>query len=93
MDDLRILESLFEKHNDQIHFDLFRKSNIIELNNNNKGNFSNLISFNTQSLASKIINYKDGYILLEIQINIPYDASDEGKKAIPKEIYIKNHMN
>ena len=67
MDDLRILENLFEKHNDQIHFDLFKESNIIELNNNNKGNFSNLISFNTQSLASKIINYKDAYILLKFK--------------------------
>ena len=27
MDDFRILENLFEKHNDQIHFDLFKESN------------------------------------------------------------------
>ena len=47
MDDLRILENLFEKHNDEIHFNLFKESNIIELNNNNKENFNKIISFNT----------------------------------------------
>ena len=93
MNDLRILENLFEKHSDQIHFDLFKESNIIALNNNNKGNFNNLISFNTQSLASKIINYKDAYILLEIQVDVPYEDGDKGKKAIPEELYIKNHLN
>ena len=61
-----ILENLFEKHNDQIHFDLFKESNIIAHNNNNQGNFNKEINFNTQSLASQIINYKDAYILLEI---------------------------
>ena len=45
MDDLRILENLFEKHNDEIHFNLFKESNIIEVNNNNKESFSNIISF------------------------------------------------
>ena len=29
MNDLRILENLFEKHNDEIHFELFKKSNIV----------------------------------------------------------------
>ena len=36
MDDFRILENLFEKHDDQIHFDLFKESNIIAHNNNTK---------------------------------------------------------
>ena len=40
MDDLRILENLFEKHDDQIHFALFKESNIIALNNSNKGNLN-----------------------------------------------------
>ena len=53
MDDFRILENLFEKHNDQIHFDLFKESNIIGHNNNNQGNFNKEINFNTQSLASQ----------------------------------------
>ena len=56
MNDLRILENLFEKH-DQIHFELFKESNIIAHNNNNQGNFNKEINFNTQSLASQLINY------------------------------------
>ena len=81
MDDFRILENLFEKHDDEIHFDLFKQSNIIKLNNNNQGNFDKEIKFNTQSLASQIINYKDAYILLEIQVAVPYERQDQGKKS------------
>ena len=89
MDDFRILENLFEKHNDQIHFDLFKESNIISINNNNKGDFDKQAAFNTQSLASKMINYKDAYILLEIQVAVPYETGDQGKKTIPPLLYIK----
>ena len=93
MNDLRILENLFEKHDDQIHFELFKESNIIAYNNNNQGNFNKEINFNTQSLASQLINYKDAYILLEIQVAVPYEAQDQGKKTVPQLLYIKNHMN
>ena len=86
MDNFRIL---FEKHDDQIHFDLFKESNIIAHNNNNQGNFNKEINFNTQSLASQIINYKDAYILLEIQVAVPYQREDLGKKTIPQLLYIK----
>ena len=89
MDDFRILENLFEKNNDQIHFDLFKESNIIAHNNNNQGNFNKEINFNTQSFASQIINYKDAYILLEIQVAVPYQREDQGKKSIPQLLYIK----
>ena len=89
MDDFRILQSLFEKHDDEIHFDLFKESNIIALNNNNQGNFDKEIKFNTQSLASQIINYKDAYILLEIQVAVPYERQDQGKKSIPQLLYLK----
>ena len=89
MDDFRILENLFEKNDDQIHFDLFKESNIIALNNNNQGNFNKEIKFNTQSLASQIINYKDAYILLEIQVAVPYQREDQGKKSIPQLLYLK----
>ena len=80
MDDYRILENLFEKHDDQIHFGLFKESNIIAHHNNNQGNFNKEINFNTQSLASQIINYKDAYILLEIQVAVPYERGDQGKR-------------
>ena len=89
MDDFRILENLFEKHDDEIHFDLFKESNIIIHNNNNQGNFNEEINFNTQSLASRIINYKDSYILLEIQVAVPYERQDQGKKSIPQLLYLK----
>ena len=89
MDDFRILQNLFEKNDDQIHFDLFKESNIIALNNNNQGNFDKEIRFNTQSLASQIINYKDAYILLEIQVTVPYQREDQGKKSIPQLLYLK----
>ena len=89
MDDFRILQNLFEKHDDEIYFDLFKESNIIALNNNNQGNFDKEIKFNTQSLASQIINYKDAYILLEIQVAVPYEHQDQGKKSIPQLLYLK----
>ena len=79
MDDFRILENLFENNDDQIRFNLFKESNIIA-HNNNKGNFNKEINFNTQSLASQLINYKDAYILLEIQVDVPYIREDLGKK-------------
>ena len=92
MDDFRILENLFEKHDDQIHFDLFKESNIIAHNNNNQGNFNKEINFDTQSLASQIINYKDAYILLEIQVAIPYEINDQGKKNYTRIIIYKKFI-
>ena len=89
MNDFRILENLFEKHDGQIHFDLFKESNIIAHNNNNQGNFNKGINFNTQSLASQIIYYKDAYILLEIQVGIPYERQDQGKKNYTSSIIYK----
>ena len=57
MDDYTILENLFKDEQDGIHFDLFKDSNVIKINNNNRdsNNFDNGISFNTQSIASKMI--------------------------------------
>ena len=75
MDDYPILENLFKNEQDEIHFDLFKESNVIKLNNNNgdNNNFDNGISFNTQSIANKMINYKDAYVLLHIEFEIPFD--------------------
>ena len=83
MDDFRILENLFGKHDDQIHFNSFKESNIIAHNNDNRGNFNKEINFNTQSLASQIMNYNDVYILLEIQVAVPYENDDQEKKQYP----------
>ena len=89
MNDLRILENLFEKHNDEIHFELFKRSNIVSINNENQGDYNKEIIFNTRSLASLLINYKDAYILLKIEVKIPYDQTDQGKKSVPKLISLK----
>ena len=89
MNDLRILENLFEKHNDEIHFELFKRSNIVSINNENNGDYNKEIIFNTRSLASLLINYKDAYILLKIEVKIPYDETDQGKKSVPKLISLK----
>ena len=88
MNDYTILENLFKDEQDEIHFDLFKESNVIKINNNN--NFDNGISFITQSIASKMINYSQAYILLHIECEIPFDETDQGKKSIPKLLYLKN---
>ena len=89
MNDLRILENLFEKHDDEIHFELFKRSNIVSINNENQGDYNKEIIFNTRSLASRLINYKDAYILLKIEVKVPYDGTDQGKKSVPKLISLK----
>ena len=89
MNDLRILDALFEKHNDEIHFELFKRSNIVWINNENQGDYNKEIVFNTRSLASLFINYKDAYILLEIEAKIPYDQTDQGKKSVLKLVSLK----
>ena len=92
MNDYTILENLFKDKQDEIHFDLFKESNVIKINNDNgdNNNFDNGIPFNTQSIASKMINYKDAYVLLRIECEIPFDETDQGKKSIPKLLYLKN---
>ena len=88
MEDYSILENLFKNEQDEIHFELFKESNIIKLNNENKNDdFDNGIHFNTASLASKMINYKDSYILLQIECEIPYDDTDQGKKSSVPDVY------
>ena len=89
MNDLRILNDLFEKHNDEIHFELFKRSNIVWINNKNQGDYDKEIVFNTRSLASLLINYKNAYILLKIEVKIPSDQTDQGKKSLPKIISLK----
>ena len=89
MNDLRILDDLFEKHNDEIHFELFKRSNIVSINNENQGDYNKEIVFNTRSLASLSINYKYAYILLKIEVKIPYDGTDQGKKSVPNLISLK----
>ena len=86
-----LLKNLLKNEQDEIHFALFKESNIIKLNNENKiDDFDNGIHFNTASFASKMINYKDAYILLNIECEVPFDDGDQGKKSVPDELYIRN---
>ena len=91
MNDYKTITRLFENDQDEIGFRLFKKSNIIKLNNKNNNNYhNNQIEFNTQSLSSKLINYSNSYIEVEIELEVPFDDSDQGKKSIPKLIALKN---
>ena len=91
MNDYKTITKLFENDQDEIGFRLFKESNIIKLNNNNNNNYdNNKIEFNTQSLASKIINYSNAYIEVEIELEVPFDETDQGKKSVPKLIALKN---
>ena len=89
MNDLKIIDDIFEKQNDSIYFKLFKQVNSIMINNDNNGDFNRDIIFNTRSLASRLINYQDSYILLGIEVAIPYDDTDQGKKSVPKLIALK----
>ena len=91
MNDYKTITKLFENDQDEIGFRLFKESNIIKLNNKNNNNYdNNQIEFNTQSLASKLINYSDAYIEVEIELEVPFDITDQGKKSVPKLIALKN---
>ena len=91
MNDYKTITKLFENNQDEIGFRLFKESNIIKLNNKNNNKYdSNQIEFTTQSLALKLINYSNAYIEVEIELEIPFDSSDQGKKSIPKLIALKN---
>ena len=48
----------------------------IELNNINNNSFSdNKFTFNTKSIASQLVLYKDSYILLEVDIEFETEAN------------------
>ena len=83
MNDYKTITKLFENNQDEIGFRLFKESNIIKLNHKNNNNYDNYdnnqIEFNTQSLASKLINYSNAYIEVVIELEIPFDESDQGK--------------
>ena len=91
MNDYKTITRLFENDQDEIGFRLFKESNIIKLNNENNNYYANnQIEFNTQSLSSRLINYSNSYIEIEIELEVPFDDSDQGKKSIPKLIALKN---
>ena len=65
--------------------------NVIKLTNNNRDKFdNNTIQFNTKDLSSNIINYSNAYIELEVELEVPFEEGDQGKKTIPKLVTLKN---
>ena len=77
MDDIRILENLFNNKQDEITFQNLEESNIISLNNNNKGDYSNnKLLFNTLQISKKMIDYSKAYILFEVKATIPFVNND-----------------
>ena len=56
MNDIQILENLFNNTYDEISFQNLDESNIISLNNNNKGDYSNnKLLFNTLQISKEIL--------------------------------------
>ena len=77
MNDMQTLENLFNNKHDEISFQNISESNIIKINNNNKGDYSNQkLIFNTQRVSLKIIDYSNSYILFEFKAIIPFNAND-----------------
>ena len=77
MNDIRILENLFNNKQDEITFQNLEESNIISLNNNNKGDYSNnKLLFNSVQISKKMIDYSKAYILFEVKATIPFVNND-----------------
>ena len=77
MNDIQILENLYNNKHDEITFQNFEESNIISLNNNNKGSYSNQrLLFNILQVSKKMIDYSKAYILFEVKANIPFVNND-----------------
>ena len=80
MNDIQILENLFNNKHDEITFQNLEESNIIFLNNN-KGDYSNnKLSFNTLQVSKKMIDYSKAYILLEVKATIPFVNNDNNNE-------------
>ena len=78
MNDIRLLENLFNNKQDEITFKNLQESNIISLNNDNKGDYSNNnLLFNTLSISKKMIDYSKAYILFEVKATIPFVNGDD----------------
>ena len=77
MNVIQILENLFNNKNDETTFQNLEESNIISLNNYNKGSYSNnKLLFNTLQVSKKMIDYSKAYILFEVKANIPFVDGD-----------------
>ena len=81
MNEYVILNNLFENKVDMIDFQNFEESNVIRLNNDNRGTCdNNILLFNTQTLSSKLIDYSNAYILVECSAQIKYATGKMKRK-------------
>ena len=81
MDDIQILENLFNNKHNEITFQSLEESNIIFLNNNNKRDYSNnKLLFNTLQVSKKMIDYSKAYILFEVKATIPFVNNDNNNE-------------
>ena len=81
MNNMRILENLFNNKHDEITFQNLEESNIISLNNNNKGNYlNNKLLFNTLQISKKMVDYSKAYILFEAKAIIPFVNGDNANE-------------
>ena len=81
MNDILILENLFNNKHNEITFQNLEESNIIFLNYNNKGDYSNnKLLFNTLQVSKKMIDYYNAYILFEVNATIPFVNGDDANE-------------
>ena len=90
MNDYEILDDLLRNEYNEISFKLFKTVKIIGIKNTNRGDYDKPIQFNTRSIASNLINYANAYIELEVELEVPFESGDQGKKEIPSLIALKN---
>ena len=95
MDDIRILENLFNNKHDEITFKNLEESNIISLNNDNKEDYSNNnLLFNTLQISKKLIDYSKAYILFEVKATIPFlNGDDANNNANVKSSFTLRNSN
>ena len=78
MNNIQILENLFNNKHNEIRFQNLEESNIISSNNYNKGDYSNNeLLFNTLQISKKMIDYSKAYILFEVKATIPFVNGDD----------------
>ena len=90
MNDMQILENLFNNKHDEISFQNLQESKIISLNNNNKGDFSKQkLLFNTLQVSKKMIDYSKSYILFEVKAFIPF-LNDDAEETVKNTFTLRN---
>ena len=90
MNDIRILNNLFNNKHDELTFQNLEESNNLYLNNNNKGNYTNQkLLFNTQEISNKIIDYSQAYVLFEVKATIPFENNDT-EKIVKNSFCLRN---